>query len=109
VLESKDSIAKLSDTAISELKQLSEATLHLARQALNTYEEQDELPLPEIDAMEEDVDRLVEEFSENHLTRMKTEQCDPKSGVIFTDMIIDLERVGDHAENIAFSIVPAQT
>lgn len=108
VLVGKESIAKLSEAAVSELKQLGEATLTLAYQALDTYEQEDEAPLPQIDALEEDVDKLAEEFSENHLNRLKTEQCDPKSGVIFTDMIIDLERIGDHAENIAFSILPAR-
>ena len=109
VLENKDSITKLSDAAISELKRLGSTTVTLTAQALDAYEQQDESLLPQIGHLEEEVDKLSAEFSENHLSRLKTEQCDPKSGVIFTDMIIDLERIGDHANNIAFSIVPART
>ncbi|MCL2409647.1 MAG: Na/Pi cotransporter family protein [Oscillospiraceae bacterium] len=109
VLDNKDSITRLSEAAISELKRLGVATVTLATQALYTYEQQDETSLPQIESLEEEVDNLSAEFSENHLRRLKTEQCDPKSGVIFTDMIIDLERIGDHANNIAFSLLPART
>jgi len=109
VLENKDGITKLSDFAVSELKRLGVATVNLATQAVDAYEQQDETLLPQIGALEEKVDTLCAEFSENHLRRMKDEQCDPKSGVIFTDMLIDLERIGDHANNIAFSLLPERS
>jgi len=106
VLESKDGIAKLSDLAVQELKRLGVLAVSLATQAVDAYERQDEALLPQIESLEEKVDTLCAEFSENHLKRLKTEQCDPKSGIIFTDMLIDLERIGDHANNIAFSLLP---
>ena len=41
---------------------------------------------------------------ENHVERLRAENYDSKSGVIFTGMVIDLERCADHAINIAFAI-----
>ena len=46
----------------------------------------------------------LEEYIENHIQRLKNEKCDPRGGVIFTDMITDLERCSDHAINIAYAI-----
>jgi phosphate:Na+ symporter len=97
---------KFSDSAITEIKTLSSITIELISKAISTFEHMDESQLPIIKDLEEQVDRLSIEFTENHIKRLKAEDCEPESGVIFTDMIIDLERSGDHANNIAFSVLP---
>ena len=94
---------KFSETAIEELKTLSEAAAKIAVQALAIYESQDASQMQQVKALEDHVDTLSKTFAENHIKRLKTEKCEPKSGVIFTDMINDLERIGDHAENIALA------
>jgi len=65
--------------------------------------------LSQIKTLEKTIDKISKEFSENHISRLKDEKCDPKSGVIFTDMLIDLERSADHAKNIASAIIPDST
>ena len=97
---------KFSDAATAELKELSEMTLELVKLALDTYEREDFSGLIEINAKEQEIDKLSDNFTENHINRLKVATCEPKSGVIFTDMIIDLERCADHANNIAFSLLP---
>jgi len=104
IIEEHD--VKFSDDAIDELKTLGDLTIDLITKTLDAYEHQDESQLPEINLLEKEVDKLSKEFTENHISRLKTEKCEPKGGVLFTDMIIDLERSGDHANNIAFSILP---
>jgi len=103
----KDNDMKFSETAIEELKTLGSTTISLAGEALDVFENQNDTKLAQIKALEEEVDRLSKEFTENHIKRLKTESCEPKCGVVFTDIITDLERCGDHANNIAFSILPA--
>lgn len=105
-LEIKESDLKFSETAMDELQTLGRMAMNLMTKALDTYEHQKESQLPQIGILEEEVDRLATEFTENHISRLKTRQCDSKNGVVFTDMIIDLERSADHANNIAFSILP---
>ena len=102
----KDGSLKFSPAAVEDLKSLAELTETLIARALETYERQDESQLPQIDAMEEEVDDLTVTLTRNHIKRLKEASCDPKSGVIFTGMVIDLERIADHAKNIAFSILP---
>jgi len=95
---------RFSDTAIEELKALGDITTKITSDALKAYESQDASLLPHIGRLEDSIDRLAEKLSENHVDRLKTEDCDPRSGVIFIDMLNDLERSADHAENIAFFV-----
>ncbi|MCL2752693.1 MAG: Na/Pi cotransporter family protein [Defluviitaleaceae bacterium] len=100
----KENSLKFSDDAKEELKILSDTTIKLAKAALSAFGSQNPAKLPEIEELEETVDKLSKDFAQNHVQRLKTGCCDPKCGVIFVDMITDLERSGDHANNIAFSV-----
>ncbi|MCL2620710.1 MAG: Na/Pi cotransporter family protein [Defluviitaleaceae bacterium] len=97
---------KFSDEAISELKTLGGVTLDLLEVAFEVYENQDESKLPQVQILEDRTDDLSGEYTENHVNRLIAETCEPRCGAIFTDMIGDLERSGDHGNNIAFSILP---
>jgi len=101
----KEGNLKFSEVASQELVSLSEYAAKSAISAVNTFEREDKFQLRQVETLEEKVDELSVEFTENHIKRLKTEHCEPVSGVIFVDMINDLERIADHAENIAHSIV----
>ena len=47
------------------------------------------------------VDELEQILRENHIERLNQQLCTPGSGVIFLDVINNLERAADHANNIA--------
>ena len=104
IVDSND--LKFSEIAIEELKELSTLTLEFANKALDAYEREDYSQLEQVHSMEKRIDKLSILFTENHIERLKIATCEPKSGVIFTDMITDLERSADHANNIAFSLLP---
>ena len=42
---------------------------------------------------------------DRHIDRLTNNRCNLRSGMIFTDLASNLERVADHATNIAYSIV----
>jgi len=92
---------KFSDAAIGELKQLAAVTTDLTAKSLEAFEKNDSTLLAQIKELEKTVDNLTQEFTENHIARLTNEICEPRAGVVFTDMIIDLERSADHAHNIA--------
>ena len=50
---------------------------------------------------EEEVDSLEEELRENHMQRLADMECTMENGVIFLDAVSNLERISDHAVNIA--------
>ncbi|MCL1951285.1 MAG: Na/Pi cotransporter family protein [Oscillospiraceae bacterium] len=96
---------KFSAAAMEELRAMSETALQLVALALEIFEAYDEALLPQVDPLERVVDRMAKDFVETHIKRLKAGDCDPRSGVVFTDMVTDLERCADHATNIAYSIL----
>jgi len=97
---------KLSQEAYDELRTLGDTAMELTDLALEAYETDKRVLLGRVKELEETVDKLSADFTESHLERLKVGACDLKCATIFTDMINDLERSGDHANNIAFYIAP---
>lgn len=92
------------EPAYEELRNMCEETALTFREAIKVYEFDQFDRIQELTDMEEHIDDLHDIYIENHISRLKMDQCDPQSGVMFTDMVTDLERIGDHAINIAYAI-----
>ncbi|MDO4170334.1 MAG: Na/Pi cotransporter family protein [Lachnospiraceae bacterium] len=60
-------------------------------------------------ASEEKVDRMEQEVREKHINRLTRESCRVESGVIFLDIVNCLEKISDHADNIAKCVKNEQT
>ena len=98
----------MSEEALRELKEMAEKTLYTIKIANEVYDGELFNRLNEVSAAEQAVDDMEEKLNENHIKRLKAGQCSPREGVLFTDMIIDLERCADHAINIAYAIMGEQ-
>lgn len=61
--------------------------------------------LQEILDLENGIDQMERDLQESHVERLKKGKCKQEAGMIFSDIISGLERVADHATNIAFSIL----
>ncbi|MCL2158450.1 MAG: Na/Pi cotransporter family protein [Oscillospiraceae bacterium] len=92
---------KISEEAIGELKEMSDEAINTIEIALDIFEKDDKGRLPELNESEDRVDALADFCIESHIQRLKDEKCDPRGGVVFTDMVIDLERCADHGINIS--------
>ncbi len=76
-------------------------TLDMARMLI---EDPDNMELADaIVIAEETVDELEESLRSRHIARLNSGECYPESGVIFLDLLSNLERVADHASSVAFS------
>ena len=104
VLAIADTKIKFSDMAIEELQTVAAAATGLVAKALESYEKQDRTRLQEIQQLEDKVDELAALFVKNHFKRLKAKECKPKSGVVFMDVINDLEKSADNAERIVLSL-----
>ncbi|MFV0519683.1 MAG: Na/Pi cotransporter family protein [Lachnospirales bacterium] len=51
--------------------------------------------------IEEEVDMLEEQLRTNHMSRLSKGTCDTNTGVVFLDMLQNLERISDHTNNIS--------
>ena len=61
--------------------------------------------MEEILDLEEHIDEMERQYQQSHVDRLTRNECTPEAGMIFSDIVSGLERVADHATNIAFSIL----
>ena len=61
--------------------------------------------MEEILELENAIDLKEREIQDAHIERLNQNKCTAQAGMMFTDLASNLERVGDHATNIAFSIL----
>lgn len=52
-------------------------------------------------SLEDEVDALQEEIHDSHIERLSNGTCNPAAGLPFMDILSNLERISDHAVNIA--------
>ena len=97
---------KFTDTAMQELHNLDELTTKLLNDGLTLFNAQDmDFSLAKtIIETESSLDSHVKVYKYNHIGRMNAGICSAENGTVFLDMLTILERVGDHANNVAFSI-----
>lgn len=94
---------QISEKATAELEYMFEKVNRIIGYAVATFTEQTEAHLKEIVRLENEVDELEKKGQLAHVKRVYNNECSPKA-VIFTDLLSNLERVSDHATNIAFAI-----
>ncbi|MEG0961446.1 MAG: Na/Pi cotransporter family protein [Lachnospiraceae bacterium] len=51
--------------------------------------------------LEQNIDDMTLQYKETHLDRMKQGQCSEEACIVYSEMLTDFERIGDHALNIA--------
>ncbi|MFR7590154.1 MAG: Na/Pi cotransporter family protein [Longibaculum sp.] len=56
-----------------------------------------------VDVIEENIDKTHHEFSVKQIVRLKEKKCTTENSVVFTKILTDFERIGDHGLNIAKS------
>ncbi|MDF2586247.1 MAG: Na/Pi cotransporter family protein [Anaerocolumna sp.] len=54
-----------------------------------------------VSLLETKVDRYTEQFRNNHIDRVTNGECNIESGILYDEILTDLERVADHLMNIA--------
>jgi len=92
-----------SESAIEELREIAGLTIEAYESALTAMKELNERLIEEVLEKEKAVDKLEKRFRANHIGRLNAHQCVPSAGVIFLDIISNLERISDHAANIALA------
>ncbi|MCL2036002.1 MAG: Na/Pi symporter [Oscillospiraceae bacterium] len=92
-----------STVAMEELKDVSDAVQKVLEDAIDTFVGQhyDKEEIDKVAAEEDEVDHKVQQFKDNHVARLNKGVCSAASGMLFVNMLGDLERVSDHALNIA--------
>ncbi|MBO5278975.1 MAG: Na/Pi cotransporter family protein [Lachnospiraceae bacterium] len=90
-----------SDTAIADLEEIGGRVVESFAYAIDARETNSMESLRKVSQYEDMVDTLEEELREKHIQRLSNNQCKPSAGVMFLDIVSNLERMSDHAYNIA--------
>lgn len=98
-----------SDGAKGDLAQMSQKVGQALELSINAIASDSMELADQAMEIEEKVDKIEQEIREKHINRLTKESCKVESGVIFLDIINCLEKISDHAENIAKCMKNEQT
>ena len=99
----------LTGDAKEEIKKMYTAVSKLLKLSLECFMEQDgvnkpEEKLAEIAILEASIDKMERRYQKHHIKRLAKGECEPRAGLLFSDMLSELERIADHSVNIAYSM-----
>ncbi|MFQ9695264.1 MAG: Na/Pi cotransporter family protein [Zhenhengia sp.] len=93
--------SKFSDEARKELTRINEMGIQCLETALKAYEVTDDRLAKKAMVLEDHVDKLESNMRTNHIKRLVQKVCEPMAGIAFLDTLNNIERISDHASNIA--------
>lgn len=103
--ELRDKNLSLSEDAIKEMDSMLNAVKECVDLSLLAFEKDDLSIALKVPPLEEVIDELKAKLRANHIDRVKRRQCSIEAGFIWSDLLTNLERVGDHCNNIATEII----
>ena len=80
----------------------------LIRYSVDMFARSDESHMQDVIALEDEVDAREKAMQKSHVQRLTRGECSPEAGMMFSDIASGLERVADHATNIAFAVITAE-
>lgn len=101
----KESDTGFSKEAQKEMGDMLNMVNTIVRFSIEMFSHNSEEHLQDILNLEEAIDEKERELQAKHVERLTKQECTPEAGMLFSDVISGLERVADHATNIAFSIL----
>ena len=94
---------KLAFTEVGEtgLKEMFEVCVDSYKYAIEGFMEEDKQKALLAIKMERRADELEVELRTKHIKRLTKQECNTEAGIVFLDTLVCLERISDHARNIA--------
>lgn len=92
---------RISDEAFEELEKMSNLCINAIDDSLYCFANYDKAKAQGVRNLENEIDTFEKQLKISHIKRLNTGVCTAAIGTMFLDIISNLERVGDHALNIA--------
>ena len=96
---------KYSPDALKELDIIYGDTIAALEASITAYEDRNIQKAESVYNIENRIDAQQKEYRNNHITRLNDGKCSAYEGAIFMDLLSNFERIGDHATNIADSVI----
>lgn len=95
----------ITDQAQEDLNEMFDLTILTVKQAIEALDSLDREEALIVIQKEDQIDKLERKFRKKHIIRMNEGLCTGSAGIVFVDIISNLERIGDHAVNIAEEVL----
>lgn len=96
---------KFSDKALSELAAIGDAVDEIIGLTLEAYKTKDLAIATQVEPLEETIDAMEDTLKARHIDRLKNGKCAIDGGIMFIELLTNLERISDHCSNAAVHII----
>lgn len=96
---------KLSTEATQELNEMFELTVETVSLSIRSLDKRDVSFAEAVLTNEDKIDEMERTLRKRHILRLNEGICTGSAGIVFADIISNLERIGDHAVNIAQTVI----
>ncbi len=96
---------EFSDEAYSEIYSCFDLAKKMTESSINSLEESDIKSAGGVKELEASMNAREKELRAHHMVRLTQKKCSPEFTVIYTDVIHDIEKIGDYCNNIADAVI----
>lgn len=96
---------QLTEDAIEDVSEMFELTIDTVSKAMKALDENSAELAREVAEQENTIDKMERKFRKHHIARLNEGKCTGQAGVMFVDILSNLERIGDHSVNIAEAVL----
>lgn len=101
--------ASFTDVGTGEMKEMLKVCSESFAYAVEALEEGSEEKARKVMEKEDQADDLEVRLRTEHMKRLADKRCSTEAGIVFLDTLTGLERISDHARNIAEEILSVQS
>lgn len=95
----------MTDDAMDDLTEMFKLTIATVIKSLDALDTTSHELAREVAEQEDLIDKMERKFRKKHILRVNEGRCSAQAGIVFVDIVSNLERIGDHAVNIAEAIL----
>jgi phosphate:Na+ symporter len=103
--ELSDNDTAFSEQALGELDIAFDLMKKILNYTIIGFERRDIEAAKHIEPLEEVMDDLTNTLHDNHLTRLREGNCSVQAGIVFLDILANMERIADICSNIGIAII----
>nr|WP_286166038.1 Na/Pi cotransporter family protein [Peribacillus frigoritolerans] len=96
---------KLTESAQADLDEMFTLTIQTLKDAISALDDKDTSLASKVMKSEEQIDKMERMLRKKHILRINEGSCTGQAGIVFVDIISNLERIGDHSVNIAEAVL----
>ncbi len=95
----------ITEQGMIDLNNMFDLTISTVKEAVIALEKMDREAALNVVQKENEIDKMERKYRKKHIIRLNEGACTGTAGIVFADIISNLERIGDHAVNIADEVL----